>query len=77
MLLIQDFSADVLELPAALPSHSIVILLTPLPEWNVEEGLSRSGTVLTSLAQPRARTRERMCARVSFSARQTEGEEKR
>lgn len=64
MLLIQDFTADVLELPAALPSHSIVILLTPLPEWNVEEGLSRSGTALTSLAQPRARTRVRVRALV-------------
>lgn len=33
------------------PSHVLIVVLTPLPEWNVEKGLSGSGTMLTSLEQ--------------------------
>lgn len=72
------------QLHTAPSSQLLVICRTPLPEWNVEEGLSRSGTMLTSLAQWDAVrsfvcVRARVCARVCFSlrARQTQSEEVR
>lgn len=70
-LLIQDLAVDVLELATTLPSHSTVISLTPLPEWNLEECLSR----FWHRADVRGTTL--LCVCVCVSASQAEGEEVR
>lgn len=51
--------------PLHTASNVLIVVHTPLPQWNVEKGLSRSGTMLTSLEQ-----RDAVCV-------QTEGAEVR